>query len=258
MVKMICIHKHRDTTGKIYGYRLKYPNGPELDMDAYDLKRNIESGQIEVVNLTLTSDGRLVDRTIQTNELEMMTPVIDPTIQPQELNKVEHKLAEKNKEVDKQKTSAEKFGLRSYINSMMGKTEVPSKNTKTMSTDPNKYNGLEGLKRYASDFAETHLMGRVTSRRYEDDADEDGFAVFITNHDCYEFRYKILLDIAESGIVASMDIKDTPLINYNRIEAELSKENLDIVLKYMVKSILDRRMDKIKRFVVDGKITSSK
>lgn len=61
-MKVLCVEKFRDKNGVIKGYRIKYENGTVQDVKAEELKANIKSGQIEVVNLTLTVDGKLVDK----------------------------------------------------------------------------------------------------------------------------------------------------------------------------------------------------
>lgn len=63
MIQAKCIQKFRDKTGKIYGYRLIDLNGQTQDLTSDNLKAAIRNKQINVVNLTLTSDNRLVDTT---------------------------------------------------------------------------------------------------------------------------------------------------------------------------------------------------
>lgn len=61
MIQAKCIEKFRDKTGKIYGYRLIDLNEQTQDVTADNLKRAIANKKIHVINLTLTSDNRLVD-----------------------------------------------------------------------------------------------------------------------------------------------------------------------------------------------------
>lgn len=61
MMQVRCIQKFRDSTGKIYGYRVQDINGVTQDVRPENLKQAIRNNQIRVVNLTLTSDNRLVD-----------------------------------------------------------------------------------------------------------------------------------------------------------------------------------------------------
>jgi hypothetical protein len=56
-----CIQKFRDKQNKIYGYRLIDLNGHTQDVTPENLKRAISQGKVNVVNLTLTSNGRLID-----------------------------------------------------------------------------------------------------------------------------------------------------------------------------------------------------
>lgn len=63
MNTIICkqLEKYKDKSGKIIGYRLVDTQGNQTQMKAEDLKNQIRTGAIQVVNLTLTKDGRLVD-----------------------------------------------------------------------------------------------------------------------------------------------------------------------------------------------------
>lgn len=63
MIQAKCIQKFRDNKGKIYGYRLIDINGQTQDVQPDNLKLAIENKKIHVVNLTLTTDNRLVDTT---------------------------------------------------------------------------------------------------------------------------------------------------------------------------------------------------
>lgn len=44
---------------KVLGYRLRYDNGYEEEIDKEDLKERIMYNEIQVKNLTLTRDGKL-------------------------------------------------------------------------------------------------------------------------------------------------------------------------------------------------------
>lgn len=63
MIQAKCIQKFRDKNNHIYGYRLQDINGKTQDVRPDNLKQAIANKQIHVVNLTLTSDNRLVDTT---------------------------------------------------------------------------------------------------------------------------------------------------------------------------------------------------
>lgn len=56
-----CIEKFRNNNGKIYGYRLIDLNNQTQDVTAENLKKAIASNNIKIINLKLTSDGRLID-----------------------------------------------------------------------------------------------------------------------------------------------------------------------------------------------------
>jgi hypothetical protein len=52
------------------------------------------------------------------------------------------------------------------------------------------------------------------------------------------------MDIAESGVLMTMDIKDTKLINYNSINCDLDKTNVEYLMEYLV-------------YIIQNKIASS-
>lgn len=62
MIQAKCIQKFRDKNNHIYGYRLQDINGQTQDFKPENLKQAIINKQINVINLTLTSDMRLVDK----------------------------------------------------------------------------------------------------------------------------------------------------------------------------------------------------
>lgn len=63
MIQAKCVEKFRDKNNHIYGYRLKDSQGNTKDVGTDQLKNAIKNGQINILNLTLTSDNRLVDTT---------------------------------------------------------------------------------------------------------------------------------------------------------------------------------------------------
>ena len=80
MIQAKCIQKFRDKNNQIYGYRLQDINGQTQDVKSENLKQAIANKQIHVVNLTLTSDGRLVDTTekqLQNNKVLGEAPTIE-------------------------------------------------------------------------------------------------------------------------------------------------------------------------------------
>ena len=62
MIQLKCIRKFKDKSGRIHGYRLVDINGVVQDITPNNLKDVIKSGKVTVVNLTLTSDNRLIDK----------------------------------------------------------------------------------------------------------------------------------------------------------------------------------------------------
>lgn len=61
MLTVKCTEKFKDQHNKIYGYRLVDLNGEIQDVASDNLKRAIANKQVQVINLTLTKDNRLVD-----------------------------------------------------------------------------------------------------------------------------------------------------------------------------------------------------
>lgn len=60
MVK--CINKIRDGKGKIIGYTLQSSTGETKKVEKNSLKEAVRNGKIGIINMTLTSDNRLVDK----------------------------------------------------------------------------------------------------------------------------------------------------------------------------------------------------
>jgi hypothetical protein len=76
-IKVTCLYKYRDNSGKIVGYKLQDIHGKIQDIEASSLKNMIASNQIEVNNLTLTSDGRLMTTTPKIQSLTDYKPKKD-------------------------------------------------------------------------------------------------------------------------------------------------------------------------------------
>lgn len=74
MIQAKCIQKFRDKNNNIYGYRLIDINGQTQDVQSKNLKQAIASGKIHVVNLTLTTDGRLIDTTEKQLQSKQLGP----------------------------------------------------------------------------------------------------------------------------------------------------------------------------------------
>lgn len=74
MVKAKCIQKIRDNSGKIVTYTLEDENGNRTNVPAYSLKNSMIYKQIDITNLKLTSDGRLIDKkdTEQNDDVQMI------------------------------------------------------------------------------------------------------------------------------------------------------------------------------------------
>lgn len=72
MITVKCIEKFRNTSGQIIGYRLQDINGQTQESSADNLKKAIKNNQVHVVNLTLTSDNRLID----TNEKQLQSKAL--------------------------------------------------------------------------------------------------------------------------------------------------------------------------------------
>ena len=62
MITVKCIEKFRNNSGQIIGYRLQDINGQIRDVKSECLKQAIKNNQISVLNLKLTSDNRLLDK----------------------------------------------------------------------------------------------------------------------------------------------------------------------------------------------------
>lgn len=72
MVK--CINKIRDGKGKIIGYTLQSSTGETKNVEKNSLKEAIRNGKIGIVNMTLTSDNRLIDKKQDTPSKSMTAP----------------------------------------------------------------------------------------------------------------------------------------------------------------------------------------
>ncbi len=72
MVK--CINKIRDGKGKIIGYTLQSSTGETKKVEKNSLKEAVRNGKIGIVNMTLTSDNRLVDKRPDTPSKTMTAP----------------------------------------------------------------------------------------------------------------------------------------------------------------------------------------
>ena len=62
MIQALCLQKFRNKNNQIIGYRLQDRNGNTLDVKSEYLKQAIRNKQINILNLTLTSDNKLIDK----------------------------------------------------------------------------------------------------------------------------------------------------------------------------------------------------
>ena len=67
MNSLKCIDKYRNKHGVIVGYQLIDSEENTFEVSALSLKQEISMGKVHVINLTLTSDGRLIDK-VESNE----------------------------------------------------------------------------------------------------------------------------------------------------------------------------------------------
>lgn len=64
MLEAECINKFRNSKNQIMAYRLMDMFGRIQDIYTDELKSKIKNGDISIINLTLTSDNRLIDKVI--------------------------------------------------------------------------------------------------------------------------------------------------------------------------------------------------
>lgn len=64
MLRVRAINKFHDKEGKLIGYTIQNEDNPSEVMNVHkdQLKKAVREGQCEVVNMTMTSDGRLIGR----------------------------------------------------------------------------------------------------------------------------------------------------------------------------------------------------
>lgn len=117
MIQTKCIQKFRDKKGKIIGYRLQDLNGKTQDVASDNLKNAILKGDVHVVNLTLTSDGRLVDsseKILKNTKVLGKAPIADKQIR---LNKIAKYISEKcNYNIDEESLDDESITLNKNSN----------------------------------------------------------------------------------------------------------------------------------------------
>ena len=74
MIQAKCLDKIRDKNNHIIGYKLIDKSNNEVLVKAEKLKEVIKAGQLDIINLTLTSDNRLVDKKPTTPSKPISTP----------------------------------------------------------------------------------------------------------------------------------------------------------------------------------------
>lgn len=95
MNTIICkqLEKYKDKNGRIIGYRLVDQAGVQTQIKSEDLKNQIKTGTLKVVNLTLTKDGRLIDGADEKNVIdrEESTSGVIEALQKIKLDKLQNK-----------------------------------------------------------------------------------------------------------------------------------------------------------------------
>lgn len=61
MLNVRRIYTFRNRRNQIYGYKLEDEHGNTMNVTPKDLKCAIKNGEVRVINMTLTSNNRLVD-----------------------------------------------------------------------------------------------------------------------------------------------------------------------------------------------------
>ncbi|MBO5390179.1 MAG: hypothetical protein J6A59_18955 [Lachnospiraceae bacterium] len=77
MVQAKCVQKFRDRHGIIYGYTIEDIYGNRKDVTPDDLKNAILNKQIDIVNLKLTSDNRLINKNTDSQLNNIMTNKVE-------------------------------------------------------------------------------------------------------------------------------------------------------------------------------------
>ena len=70
MIQALCLQKFRNKNNQIIGYRLQDRNGNTLDVKSEYLKQAIKNKQINILNLTLTSDNKLIDKEYKSQKVQ--------------------------------------------------------------------------------------------------------------------------------------------------------------------------------------------
>ena len=70
MIIVKCLHKFRNKNNQIIGYTIQDKNGNTVDVKSEYLKQAIRNSQIKVLNLTLTSDNKLIDKAYKPQKVQ--------------------------------------------------------------------------------------------------------------------------------------------------------------------------------------------
>ena len=70
-MKVKCIQKIRNKRNQIIGYKLQDLQGNTRDIKSNGLKQAMFKDKVEVINLKLTVDNRLIDKKIENNSREI-------------------------------------------------------------------------------------------------------------------------------------------------------------------------------------------
>lgn len=68
MLLVTCIEKFRNKQNQIIGYRVQDGTGATMDITSKQLKDALISGRAQVTNLTLTKDGKIIDKKLNKDE----------------------------------------------------------------------------------------------------------------------------------------------------------------------------------------------
>ena len=80
MIIVKCLHKFRNKNDQIIGYKIQDKNGNTLDVKSEYLKQAIRNNQINVLNLTLTSDNKLIDKEYKSQKVQKVQKVQNNTL----------------------------------------------------------------------------------------------------------------------------------------------------------------------------------
>ena len=75
MIIVKCLHKFRNKNNQIIGYTIQDKNGNTVDVKSEYLKQAIRNSQIKVLNLTLTSDNKLIDKAYKPQKVQKVQKV---------------------------------------------------------------------------------------------------------------------------------------------------------------------------------------